>query len=523
LGYDLQISSLKWRRMRLGLFVVLLLMLGIPAAQARDDIMPPPKPAPRMPVEAQELESSFKYKKDSKDFRDARDFRSAKALGAAVAAPSQEFEGKAEALDGERLLMDGVEIRLFGIITPALNSNFGPQARLSLDHMLEGRNVLCKTTDRDREGNPLAFCGTVKVPDLSYEMLRQGWAMVDRRALKGNALSQVYEKAEIEAQTKNRGIFSSSPTALTVPLSNPEKSFTGVVAAKPAEPAPEPAPAPAAKVEPPAPAPVQPVPVSAFEPSLIERFQTLVGAFMFLIAAGVFAYSLLARENKIIVDRRRALAAALRGELMAARVICRTRAKELIQMQDTSDLEPTRPSQVWPRVRSLVYQAHVSQLGILGAELARQVASIYGQFAEYASYYQNNARAAARLPVTRVVADTLNTLAEHVDTLLHGLMEVESTGRALMGEDIMAEEERRAAAENVRLATAAAAKRALPSPPPSTAGPATAALVRQHVARQAGRVAAATAAQATQKPPQDQAEADEDEEGPHGRSSSHVA
>jgi endonuclease YncB( thermonuclease family) len=495
--------------MRLGLFLVLLLMISVPAAQARDDLMPPPKSAPRMPVETQELESSFKYKKDSKDFKD---FRNAKALGAAIAAPAQEFEGKAEALDGERLLMDGVEIRLFGIITPALNSNFGPQARLSLDHMLEGRNVLCKTTDRDRDGNPLAFCGTVKVPDLSYEMLRQGWAMVDRRALKGNTLAQIYEKAEMEAQGKSRGIFSSAPTALTVPLANPDKSFTGVVAAKPPEVTPEPA--PAAKAEPPAPGPVQPVPVSAFEPSLIERFQTLVGAFLFLIAAGVFACSLLARENKIIADRRRALAAALRGELMAARVICRTRAKELIQQQDKSDLEPTRPSQVWPRIRSLVYQAHVSQLGILGAELARQVASIYGQFAEYASYYQNNARAAARLPVTRVVADTLNTLAEHVDTLLHGLMEVESTGRSLMGEDIMAEEERRAAAENVRLATAAAAKRALPSPPPSNVGPATAALVRQHAARQAGRTAA------TQKTTQDPMEPGDDGEG---GSSSHVA
>jgi endonuclease YncB( thermonuclease family) len=450
------LSSL-WQHMRLGLFLVLLLIFGVSPAHARDDtVMPPPKSAPRMPVEVQELESSFKYKKDSKDFRD---FRSAKALGAAIAAPTQEFEGKGEALDGERLMIDGVEIRLFGIITPALNSNFGPQARLNLDHMLEGRNVLCKTTDRDREGNPLAFCGTVKVPDLSYEMLRQGWAMVDRRALKGSTLSEVYEKAEQEAQSKNRGIFSTTTSGVTVPVTNPEKSFAGVVAPKtPAE-----TEAKAAVV--PSPAPVAPVPVSAFEPSLLERFQTLVGAFLFLIAAGVFAYSLLARENKIMVDRRRALAAALRGELMAARTICRTRAKELIQQQDKSDLEPTRPAQVWPRIRSLVYQAHVAQLGILGAELARQVASIYGQFAEYAAYYQNNAKAAARLPVTRVVADTLNTLAEHVDTLLHGLTEVESSGRALIGEDIMAAEESRAAAENVRLAKAEAAKRALPAPP----------------------------------------------------------
>jgi hypothetical protein len=51
-----------------------------------------------------------------------------------------------------------------------------------------------------------------------------------------------------------------------------------------------------------------------------------------------------------------------------------------------------------------------------------------------------------------------------MDTLLHGLQEVESTGKELIGDDIMAEEESRAAADNVRLAVAAAHKRSLPPP-----------------------------------------------------------
>jgi superfamily I DNA/RNA helicase len=43
----------------------------------------------------------------------------------------------------------------------------------------------------------------------------------------------------------------------------------------------------------------------------------------------------------------------------------------------------------WPRIRSTLYQAYVGRLGWLGAELARQVASIYGQASDYASYYNN--------------------------------------------------------------------------------------------------------------------------------------
>ncbi|HVY12180.1 MAG TPA: hypothetical protein VHB73_01290, partial [Alphaproteobacteria bacterium] len=46
---------------------------------------------------------------------------------------------------------------------------------------------------------------------------------------------------------------------------------------------------------------------------------------------------------------------------------------------------------------------------------------------------------------------------------------IESTGKPLVGEDTSAEEEARAVADNVRLAMAAAQKRALPAPAASPA------------------------------------------------------
>ncbi|HVY13325.1 MAG TPA: thermonuclease family protein, partial [Alphaproteobacteria bacterium] len=292
------------------IFLALVLVFSAATAQARDDLMPPPQKAPRTPVEVHTLDGD-----------------------APASSDPHEFEGKGQAVDAERIMLQGKEIRLFGVVTPALNSSFGPPARQALDKMLGDSNVLCKVNDRDRDGRLLAFCGTVKIPDLSYEMLRQGWAMVDRRALKGNTLSQVYEKAEQEAQAQNRGIFAPAPMAMTVPVSDPAKATTApVVEAKPApaakaeQPAPAAAPAPAPVATAPAPAPVKetaPLPdlhvafqklapaaapaaeearPAASAPAdsrpFAERYQILLGALILLLASGIYSVAMLWREKQ---------------------------------------------------------------------------------------------------------------------------------------------------------------------------------------------------------------------------------
>jgi hypothetical protein len=132
-----------------------------------------------------------------------------------------------------------------------------------------------------------------------------------------------------------------------------------------------------------------------------------------------------------MVEKRKALAAALSGELTAARHICRTRASELIRRRRLGEEETQlRPSQLWPRIRAVVYQAHVASIGLLGSDLARRVASIYGQCADYATYYQQTTF--QRVPSGAAVSQTLSNLADHIDTILDGLAYVEQSGKAYL-------------------------------------------------------------------------------------------
>jgi endonuclease YncB( thermonuclease family) len=404
-------------------------------AAPRDDVMPPPKSAPRIPVDRQLLD--------------------------------KEFEGSAKAIDGERLSVDGKEVRLFGIVTPALGSGYGPKSRQQLDRMLQG-NVLCKITDVDKEGVPVAFCGTVNVPDMSYEMLRQGWAMVDRKSLKGNGLSEIYGKVEREAQAANRGIFAPTPMTTVIPLTNPGNSVTVAAAPEPtvtdavasfmspsmavaasspssasklideqnnataAAAAPPVAPATdaeaiAAAV---ASAPVATGAASSIDSgmSFIERYQVLLGTVFLFLAACIYASVPAIRERARTSENRRSVAAALRGELMAARHICRTKSRELANYKKADGA--LRPSQLWPRIRTVVYQANVGSIGLLGSELARRVASVYGQCVDYAAFFQQ--APASRVPAPKAVSETLSILGDHMDVVLDSLAQVEETGKPFM-------------------------------------------------------------------------------------------
>ncbi|MBY0429050.1 MAG: thermonuclease family protein, partial [Alphaproteobacteria bacterium] len=404
--------------------------------------------------------------KDSRDLKDAK-----------------EFEGIAKALDGERLLVGEKEIRLFGIVTPSISSNYGPQARGRLDAIIKGP-VLCKVTDKDRDGRPIAFCGTVDTPDLSYEMLRQGWAMVDRKALKNNSLAEVYEKVEQQAQAQNKGLFAPMPMVNAVPLSNPANTVTvPLVPASAANINKEPAKAEVPKIEakvepaktevtkelpgtalslvqtadgnksPQASAPVvaKAEPIKTEEPKIVEkpqaekaaapqapqsegffeRYQSIIAGFLWVLGIFAFGGAMVGRDRLQEISKRKALAAALNGELTSARHICRTRARELTRRRHMGeDDTQLRPSQLWPRIRALVYQAHVGSIGLLGSDLARRVAAIYGQCADYAVYYQQTGM--QRLPSGAAVSETLSNLADHIDSILDALTYVEQTGKAFI-------------------------------------------------------------------------------------------
>jgi len=112
---------------------------------------------------------------------------------------------------------------------------------------------------------------------------------------------------------------------------------------------------------------------------VFERYQLLLASALLVLAACFGGIAFLIHRFFQKRDDLRSIAAALRGELMAARSICQARLAKIAQSgeRDVS----------WPRLRSLVFQAYVGRLGLLGATLSRQIASIYGLASDYASYY----------------------------------------------------------------------------------------------------------------------------------------
>lgn len=159
------------------------------------------------------------------------------------------------------------------------------------------------------------------------------------------------------------------------------------------------------------------------EKGFFERYQLLLtGVLMLLTALGILAAVAVQRW----LDHReevRSIAAALRGELMAARALC------LARLNSTTDETPDKEIS-WPRIRALVFQAYVGRLGLLGSALSRQVASIYGQASDFSAYYNNpsSAREAKREPVSK--RQSLQKLLRHIEEVLPKLVAVEQRGYA---------------------------------------------------------------------------------------------
>ncbi|MBV8061695.1 MAG: hypothetical protein JO253_09260, partial [Alphaproteobacteria bacterium] len=148
-----------------------------------------------------------------------------------------------------------------------------------------------------------------------------------------------------------------------------------------------------------------------------QHYQVLIaGGLMFITTFGTVLTLVLQRRYEKR-EEMKAIAAALRGELMAARAVCMTRLKTI--HTDDDDRAAT-----WPRLRSTLYQAYVGKLGWLGAQLSRQIASIYGQASDYAAYY-NSIEDATQAPKRRA----LQTLSGYIDEVLPRLEWVEVTGR----------------------------------------------------------------------------------------------
>ncbi|MGE3769512.1 MAG: thermonuclease family protein [Bdellovibrionales bacterium] len=406
------------------LTVVSGLLLGVLSGPvwARDDIMPPPSAAPRTKVISQRL-------------ADGPEGTSAGAKSSRnTASTSRDMTGSAQALDGASLRLGNTELRLAGLIVAPVTTPDGITARTALDRLIEGQSLNCVRRDRERDGRLLVSCTRGDGSDVAAEMLRNGAALYSRSATLPDATVASYRVAEGEAQYNKRGLWASVKSPAAPPPVVTAQPAPVKVAPLPAAPA-----AAAAKEQapPPAndnvPAKAAVATVSGYTAPAPTESGSNVGTFVMagvligIMLLGLALFDFLQRrriryESELeIQQNRQIVAAAIAGELAAARDVCDTRLQTMAGGGEAR----------WPRLRSYVYQSHVDKIGLMGPYLARQIATIYGQMADFAPG-RDEAPASREIVNRNVLTKTLDRLCGYIDTALEGLSYTEASGEIFM-------------------------------------------------------------------------------------------
>lgn len=119
-----------------------------------------------------------------------------------------DISGKVRVLDGDSVVVNGVEIRLYGIDAPEYRQTCrragehwacGVEAARVLRSLLSGHDVNCQTREEDRYGRVVAVCHAAGL-DLGAAMVRGGYALA----------YGAYDKEQREARDARRGVWSSS-------------------------------------------------------------------------------------------------------------------------------------------------------------------------------------------------------------------------------------------------------------------------------------------------------------------------
>ncbi|MDR3424281.1 MAG: thermonuclease family protein [Alphaproteobacteria bacterium] len=398
---------------RTTLALIALSLLAATAAAAQE--MPAPRRMPRAPVSREILASQHE-----------------------ATPATRQIQGQAAIIDGEKLRIGDVDLRLFGVVPPQLSASFGPQARAELDALAAGHPVSCTIRDRGHDGRLLATCANANGEDMALALLKHGLAVTARGSIADTELAAPYSAAEQAAENQKIGLWSVAVGTATVPAPAlappPPKQESAVLLAGEAENGKNdkiaPHPDKAAALEAPLQAKIAadilaqqaqarlddaPSPTGE-EAGFFERYQILIAGLLMLATAIGIMGSLAAQKIRDRREERRAVAAALRGELMAARGVCLGRARSIAS-------EAEDHAALWPRIRATLYQAYVGRLGLMGAELARQIASLYGQSSDYAALYSPTS-AGHDAPKKQA----LEALARHIEEVLPKLAEIEQTG-----------------------------------------------------------------------------------------------
>lgn len=139
------------------------------------------------------------------------------ALGLLASAPpvlaQPEISGKATAVDGDTLNMDGIRIRLFGVDAPEFAQRCtrpdgtgwacGAEARTALEARIGNRRLRCEQRDIDSYRRSVAVC-RVDGEDLNAWLVASGWAVAYRE------FSEDYVAAEAAASARRLNIWNGS-------------------------------------------------------------------------------------------------------------------------------------------------------------------------------------------------------------------------------------------------------------------------------------------------------------------------
>ena len=90
---------------------------------------------------------------------------------------TRKVQGRVHVIDGDTIVIQKTQIRLFGIDAPELEHPYGQKAKWALVSLCKGQTVSAEITERDHYGRTVARCYLEDGRDLSAEMVKQGLAI----------------------------------------------------------------------------------------------------------------------------------------------------------------------------------------------------------------------------------------------------------------------------------------------------------------------------------------------------------
>ena len=87
------------------------------------------------------------------------------------------LNGRAYIIDGDSIVIQKTQIRLYGIDAPELDHPYGQKAKWALASLCKGQTVRAEITEQDVHGRTVAKCYLQDGRDLSAEMVKMGLAI----------------------------------------------------------------------------------------------------------------------------------------------------------------------------------------------------------------------------------------------------------------------------------------------------------------------------------------------------------